>query len=219
MTTQSTLAAPYADVTVNCEADDSGVTVTYRGPPDQLIASGAIEPDMAEVAKRKSKARVDSQGFYFHREVRIDSKTMTRWLVISRCITDPAIAERLPGVTQGLKFDRLDYLDGHRERVHVSYVEDTYGCEPFTRRYTAGSASALVAAGFPARYFGYFSIRRRQNFTTEPYTYVTKLMRGYFEVGQWHWHFNQKTCPQPTVAKQETKPLLRLVWSNDGAVA
>lgn len=93
-----------------------GAHFSYVGPPDQLVASGAVEPEMVEYAARKGPGtlRRDSHGHHFTR-----SKAPDEMLRILRIVTDEKLAVTLPGVRSlfpdGLPPMSAGYVDSNAE--------------------------------------------------------------------------------------------------------
>lgn len=88
----STLAAPFGDVSVAYEAcRDDWICVSYRGTPEQLLVSGAIEPHMADWDQRKNYTDRAGDGF---RRQRLSNGR----LHVRRWISDIERARKLPGL-------------------------------------------------------------------------------------------------------------------------
>ena len=215
------LHPPFADVRLEVEISDCHILLLYVGTAERLIESGTVEPAMAEVAPAKSRPRVDSTGFYYHREVRWQRGT--RLLRIARHITDVAFAAQLPGGPQDLKFPRLDWLDEHPGRVSVRFKDHEYDGQPYRKKVTAGTVGGLIKSGFPAHLFdlkwsaGRFSLHSWLHLKPlGGYVNINRLMRGYFEVEE-SWSQASSTAQRPTDAEPErgrSTANLQLVWVN-----
>jgi hypothetical protein len=201
----------------NWDISDEGVVLEYTGTPERLIACGAAEPHMIERGSKLSPVqRRDSAGHAFRREARRAKLKITRW------ISDPKFAETLPGVPRGLRFKRLDWLDANPGKVHVAVAQ--YTEHVHVRKWTrsAGTAEALIAAGFPTMLFG--KRLRRRPFYNRSITFygleeerdivqkgghgnINTLMRGYIEICI--EEPADKTLPMPD---RDAKP----VWTTHG---
>jgi hypothetical protein len=220
------LPYPFEDVEFEWDASESGISLLYAGDPSRLIECGAIEPDMAEKAKAKSKLRVDSAGHYYHRDRWVDTETLTAKVTIIRSITDEAFAKTLPGAPRGLRFKFLDWLDAHPDRIHLTQ-EQSEG-ERHTRTFTTGAVDTLIAAGFLKSLFeqrfhihGMGLGKRWQGEVREKHVdpkridsnfgYINPLMRGYFEV------VTYSKNEAPATKSPRAKGALRLIVNNDSA--
>ena len=225
------LPAPFDDVYFEWDASESGIRLLYAGSPSRLIECGAIEPDMAEKAKVKTRPRRDSAGHYYHRDRWIDTKALTANVTIVRYVTDEAFAKTLPGAPRGLRFKMLDWLDAHPDRVYLTQEKSEDG---ETRISTTGTIDNLLAAGFRQSLFKQrFSIRgigldvtycgdvREKHVDPSRidlyFGRICPLMRGYFEIATYLEKNETRATGAPTTAEASAKkrPALRLVVDND----
>lgn len=133
---------------IKCEVDATSlrIRVKYMGLPGDLVAAGAIEPEMAE-AGRKGCQRADSHGDRFMRVRRASGR-----LWFTRSITSIERACALPGVDpESLRSDVADilWLRQNPGRLRVDDQE--------LQTSIIGSRADLEAAGFarsflPERY-------------------------------------------------------------------
>jgi hypothetical protein len=176
------------DVQFTWDASDQHIKLEYVGPAARLIECGAIEPHMAEKARKGApRPRRDSAGHRFQREVQIRRRpTLSTVLWIVRYISDEKFAETLPGVPRGLRMKRLDWLDSHPGTVHVTEQRS----KSHVTTVTAGTRESLISAGFPKSYFGskllarrgYLRLRDVHVLPNDGHGTIHSLMRGYLEV-------------------------------------
>jgi hypothetical protein len=153
--------------------------------------------------------------------VKILREPLTTALRITRCIVDAAFAETLPGAPRGLRFKRLDWLDAHPDRIHITTESTVSGCYIHHRKSLAGTAANLVAAaGYSEEIFRGKMLQRSwhreylQPGNEGKSAWLRRLMRGYFEI-----EFDaveEKTtdqAPSPTPPRNH----LRMVVNNDSA--
>lgn len=122
---ETKLPAPFDRVRLVCSFDSAEqIRLWYSGPCDQLIESGAIEPQMAQVRGRGRNPRLDSHGDYFSRY-----KGKGDWLKVFRRITDIDRASNLPGV-------RAIFPAGLRPEVELPYLTRDRCVGRYQRRVT-----------------------------------------------------------------------------------
>jgi hypothetical protein len=218
------LPAPFDDVYFEWDASDQHIALEYCGPAERLIECGAIEPRMAEKAKKgEPKPRRDSAGHRFHREVLIRKEPLSRVLRIVRYIGDAKFAESLPGAPRGLRMKRLDWLDARLGTIHVATgkVEQ----DRTMKTVAAGRREDLIAAGFPASCFlskslsrsGYANFYSKSKPFEDKVLHVRMLMRGYFEVDFWHAPGDGLPSADINSRRPPVRSSLRIVVNNEFA--
>jgi hypothetical protein len=210
------LSAPFDDVQFTWDASDQHIALEYCGPAERLIECGAIEPHMADKAKKGSgrNPRCDSSGHRFHRALKIMRDRTV--LKVVRYIGDQKFAESLPGTPRGVRMKRLDWLDAHPGTIHV-ITEKAY--EEMWMTSHAGRREDLIVAGFPESLFlkkpfarkGYDRFFHDLPHFENARGTVTKLMRGYVEIEVWH------RVTEEHVAPHQERPSLRIVVNNEFA--
>jgi hypothetical protein len=216
------------DVQFAWDASDQHITLQYIGPAARLIECGAIEPHMAEKARKGApRPRCDSAGQRFRREVQIRRRPLSTVLRIVRYIEDAKFAETLPGVPRGLRMKRLDWLDSHPGVVHVTRRRSG----DYVVTLTAGTRESLIAAGFPKFYFRSKLLARpgydlhlpsrdpagyQHVLPNDGHGTIHSLMRGYLEV-----EICQRVPPVEKEAKipPASQSHLRLVVDNSRKAA
>jgi hypothetical protein len=208
---QITLAHPYSSVSVAGSISPSYIDLRYTGMPADLVASGAVEPHMIELAAvAGGHPRVDSRGNYFIRAERTRGR-----MCITRHITDIAFARQLPGVPAGIRCELIEWLDSHPGMI---WVDDNDSFQDLYKHTLAGTVQALTETGFDPAWFvgksGKFGVAWPQRTIRDSGGHydpkIHKLMGGYFRVEQW---FKKIQCP-PAPVIEKRLPKLRLAWSN-----
>jgi hypothetical protein len=218
------LPAPFNDVYFEWDASDQHIALEYVGLAERLIECGAIEPRMAEKARKgEPKPRRDSSDHRFYREVRISKEPLCRVLRVVRYIADSKLAELLPGAPRGLRMKRLDWLDARPGTIHVARGKGQLGREVNT--IAAGRREDLIAAGFPASCFlskllsrsgrdrVYGNLAPFENASAD----VRMLMRGYFEINIWHAPGNGLPGANINSRPPPARSSLRIVVNNEFA--
>jgi hypothetical protein len=210
------LPAPFQDIRVDYHVSDACVQLVYTGDAERLVSAGVIEEAMAGKGKKGEKPRVDSRGDYFHREVRVRSTPLSKYLCVSRYITDPAYAATLPGAPKVMRFERLDWLDAHPGQLHTRVTNKEQDGGVHTWRSTAGRMEDLVAAGFPVKMIQRFRASEPKKYGwqyNEKNLDSYRLMRGYFAFETWSFAKELPVEPKQELSPQKANHL-RLAWSN-----
>jgi len=104
------LLAPFERVEVTCDASPSEVYYSAFGYPEELVAAGAIEPEMA-LRGGPGKRCVDSHGNRFIRAYNAKYGVNAGKVRIERRLRSLALARSLPGVPSDFTVDPFNRLE------------------------------------------------------------------------------------------------------------